>query len=98
MAGYIGRTLANRELEPIQNGYKISTRIASFAVLIQGLLIYASYSAVLTSYLAVNDLRTPIDNLEDLLESDMKLGLYAGSYSLDLFRNSSKDSIYRKVT
>jgi hypothetical protein len=66
---------------------KISSRIAFYVVFMLGLILYAGYSACLTSFLAVKKITLPFNDIESLLyESDFNITTVNGSAYQHMFQ------------
>ena len=66
---------------------KISTTIAFLATFVGGFLIYASYSASLTSFLAIQQISYPfVDMASMYYRTDFKIGSLAGNVLDDYFK------------
>ena len=69
---------------------KTSTRIAFLTTFVGGLLLYSSYSASLTSFLAIVQVAYPFVDLHSLYyQSDFKIGSVGGTVMDNYFAVSS---------
>ena len=70
---------------------KTSTRIAFLTTFVGGLLLYSSYSASLTSFLAIVQVAYPFVDLHSLYyQSDFKIGSVGGTVMDNYFAVSSE--------
>ena len=77
---------------------KTSTRIAFLTTFVGGLLLYSSYSASLTSFLAIVQVAYPFVDLHSLyFQSDFKIGSVGGTVMDNYFAVSSEllNSMYQ---
>ncbi|XP_023343162.1 glutamate receptor ionotropic, delta-1 isoform X2 [Eurytemora carolleeae] len=75
--------------------YRMSLRICMLTYLVLGFLVVATYNAELTSYLTSKTAKLPITQMEDILETDIKLSLPAGSAFVTDLQYSDKITYQR---
>ena len=74
-----------------------STRIVFCTSFVLGVILLASYSAKLISFLAVIKTNVPFQTLEDVLHSEYQFGSVDGTAPLTNFINGPENSIFRKI-
>ena len=75
----------------------ISSKVVFCTSFLLGVILLASYSAKLISFLAIVKVNIPFKTLEDVLHSDYKFGSVQGSAPLDSFLHGPEDSVFRKI-
>ena len=66
---------------------KMSTRVVFLSIFLVGLIIYSSYSACLTSFLAVKRFNLPFIDAKSMMDkSDYKFLTVAGTFYVDVFK------------
>ena len=75
----------------------ISTKLVFCTSFLLGVILLASYSAKLISFLAIVKVNIPFKTLEDVLDSEYKFGSVHGSAPLDSFVQGPDNSVFREI-
>lgn len=96
--GHLFGSILNRDITTIDSqNLKLSMRILLFSSMCFSFVVFATYTAVLTSFLAKRDLTVPVKSLEDFLKPEHKLALKKGTVVYDMFRFAKKGTIFNKL-
>ena len=79
----------------IEKFWKLSTRMVLMTSILFSLLVYQYYSSFIVSSLLTDSPKT-IKSLDQLIDSDLKVGLENISYAIDFFVNTN-DSLSKKL-
>ena len=76
----------------------LATRILYLVICLTSFLVYATYSAVLTSFMTVDPLSYPIQRFSDFLEQrDQQLVVYENVVDFEIMVHSSPESIMNQI-
>jgi len=75
--------------------YKYAWRTLMLTVIVVGYFVVEVYNAELTSNLTSKTARLPINRMEDILDTDMKLGLSAGSFFVTIMQFATEGAYKR---
>ncbi|XP_023322918.1 glutamate receptor ionotropic, kainate 2 isoform X2 [Eurytemora carolleeae] len=97
LVGFSLRTLGAAEtfLLP-EKRFKKAWRVCMLTYLILGFFVVETYKAELTSYLTSKTAKLPIQRMEDILDTDIKLSLPAGSFYVTELEFSEK-AIFKRL-
>ena len=73
---------------PAIKANKLSLRVAMMTFLILVTVIFIGYRSMMNAFLAAKNLVLPINNYEEMLDSDLKLIMSRGTTYEDLFKNA----------
>ncbi|TRY72597.1 hypothetical protein TCAL_14845 [Tigriopus californicus] len=71
--------------------------VTVYNMLLFSFIVFATYNAVLTSFLATREVSIPVRNVADFLKPDVKLALKAGTATFDMFRYAKEGSLFKQI-
>lgn len=96
--GHFFGSILNREIQTIDpKMLKPSLRVLTLTMLIFSYVVFSTYNAVLTSFLATREISVPVQTLDDFLKPDVKLALKAGTATYDMFRYAKEGSLFQQI-
>ena len=75
----------------------LSSKLVFLTIFVFSIFLITCFSAKLTSLLAFVKLEADIESLEDVLQSDYKIGTLKGTLALDMFRYAQKGTVFEQV-